>query len=75
MTRPRGPECHSARLSEADVIEMRMLAASGVKLADLAAAYPQCSKPNIHHIINGRRWQYLLPATAAARPQRGEAGR
>lgn len=54
-----------SKLKEADVIEIRRRHADGVKLKDLAAAYPRVSKPNLHHIINGRRWRYLLGKEAA----------
>lgn len=55
--------CH--RLTEAQVMEMRARASDGETLAELHRAFPQCSKPNIHHIINGRRWRYLLPIEGA----------
>lgn len=56
----------SARLTEADVLAIRAQHLEGKALAEIAAAFPQCSKPNIHHIINGRRWKYLLPAEPEA---------
>lgn len=51
--------CH--RLTEAQVIEIRARHSDGETLAALHDAFPQCSKPNLHHIVTGKRWRYLLP--------------
>ena len=60
MTNQRGPTHTSAKLTEADVLEIRRLWKVNTTLADLARQYPQCSKANIHNIVHGRKWQYLL---------------
>jgi hypothetical protein len=65
-----------AVLKEADVIEIRRRYAEGETLKALHADYAgKCSKVNLHHIVHGRRWAYLLPtpleaaiAGAKARP-------
>lgn len=64
MTYPRGEDTHSAKLTERDVVTIRQLYANGTKLRELARLYPQCTKPNLHHIVNQRRWKFL-PAVEA----------
>ena len=56
----RGEARHSARLTESQVLEIRARHAAGELLIDLHRAFPQCSKPNLHHIVTGKRWRYLL---------------
>jgi hypothetical protein len=61
MAFERGERRHSAKLTEADVLEIRRRHGDGRRLVDLARDFPQCSKVNLHHIIHGRSWKYLLP--------------
>lgn len=60
----RGEARPHARLKDADVLEIRRRHAAGDRLRDLAAAYPQVSKVNLHHIVHGRRWRHLLGVSA-----------
>lgn len=62
--RERGEARWSARLTEADVLDIRARYGRGECLKALHVLYPQCSKPNLHHIVHGRRWKYLLDAPA-----------
>jgi hypothetical protein len=62
MAHEKGEARHSAKLTELDVLDIRRLHGEGTALRELVKLYPQCSKPNLHHIIHGRRWRYLLPA-------------
>jgi hypothetical protein len=62
----KGEAHHSSVLTEADVLRIRSLHADGISLKQLSAEYPQCSKPNLHHIINGRRWKYLSIASPSS---------
>lgn len=68
MSMERGEARWSARLTEAEVLEIRARHADGEPLRDLHARFPQCSKPNLHHIVTGKRWKYLLerPTTEQA---------
>jgi len=55
----RGETHSSAKLTEAQVREILTAYADGEQLASLHRRFPQCSKPNLHHIVNGRRWAFL----------------
>lgn len=73
----RGEARWSAKLTEADVFEIRRLYADGTSLKALHQAYPQCNKSNLHHIVNGRRWRYLLdtfPPAAGSTPAAPDPG-
>ncbi|SNT15916.1 hypothetical protein SAMN06295912_15016 [Sphingomonas laterariae] len=62
----RGTQVWCAKLTDVDVIAIRRRYAAGDTLATLAAAYPQCSKVNLHHIVRDRRWRHL-PRTSSMR--------
>lgn len=55
-----GSDRWSAKLTEAEVVEIRSLYKDGMKLKDLAKRFPKVSKPNLHHIVHNRRWRHLL---------------
>ncbi len=57
----RGEERHSAKLTERDVLAIRVAHAKGDRLCDIAARYPQVSKVAVLFVITGRTWKYLLP--------------
>jgi hypothetical protein len=63
MSYQRGESRPSARLTEAQVIAIRAEHGAGATLKTLSEHYPQCSKVNLHHIITGKRWRYLLART------------
>lgn len=54
----KGASHHSAKLSEADVLEIRQLAAEGVLLCLIAAKFSM-SRTRISAIVNGRGWKHL----------------
>lgn len=67
MSHERGEARWSAVLTENDVLAIRSLYDDGVKLKDLHKRFgDRCSKPNLHHIVHGRRWKYLLPVNVDA---------
>jgi hypothetical protein len=60
MPQVRGVAHHGAKLTEAQVIEIRGRHAAGEALKSLHVAFPQCSKVNLHHIVTGKIWAHLL---------------
>ncbi len=60
----RGTAHHAAKLTEAQVIEIRSRHAAGEALKSLHVAFPQCSKVNLHHIVTGKIWAHLLKVAA-----------
>lgn len=69
MSYQRGEAHPSARLTEEQVIAIRAERGAGASLKALSERYPQCSKVNLHHIITGKRWRYLLsPAHSSVQP-------
>lgn len=49
-----------AKLTEEDVIEIRMRWKNGTTRKELYEAYPQVSQVSIRDIINGKTWKHLL---------------
>jgi hypothetical protein len=54
----RGSKCHSSKLTEADVREIRKRAASGVSHADLALQF-SISRRNVWYIVNRKGWRHV----------------
>ena len=49
-----------AKLTEADVLEIRKRWSAGATRKELYEAYPQVSQVSIRDIINGKTWKHLL---------------
>lgn len=61
MAHQRGEARPTSKLKVPDVIEMRRMHAAGARLHDIHFKFAdKCSKPNVHHIVTGKRWKYLL---------------
>jgi hypothetical protein len=58
---PKGSGVHSAKLTEADVAEIRKLRAEGMLLRDVAARYG-VAVSNVSHICTGRNWRSVQHA-------------
>jgi hypothetical protein len=56
---PKGERVHTAKLQEHQVLEIRRLYAQGMKRAPLAALFG-VTYQNIHQIVRGNYWKYLL---------------
>ena len=66
--RLRGSQHPASRLTEADVIAMRLRYAQGHKLAEIARAYPQASKSAVFLAVRGVTWGHLPVVRKAASP-------
>ena len=55
----RGERCYAAKLTAADVRQMRRLSAHGASSSDIAKAF-DVSQPAAWRIINGQRWTHVL---------------
>lgn len=56
----RGEAINTAKLREADVLEIRRLRSEGTKLSELAARF-SVAWYTIRDIVRGRTWKHLLP--------------
>lgn len=67
MPMSRGEHRPTSVLTETDVLEIRYRhQVKGEQLRAIWLDYKaKCSKVNVHHIIKGRRWKYLLPLQEA----------
>lgn len=54
----RGERCHSAKLTEPDVVLIRKLASSGVPISDLAHQFG-IAKVNVRKVVQGRNWKHV----------------
>ncbi|WP_435018564.1 HNH endonuclease [Tundrisphaera sp. TA3] len=66
-TKARG-EALKAKLTEADVIEIRRLRADGARVVQLAARF-HVSESNIRSVVHGRTWGHVLPLDEQPAPQ------
>lgn len=57
-TSNRGSRQHQAKLTEADVIEIRRMAAEGRPQAEMVARF-DISQPTVSEIVNRRKWAWL----------------
>jgi hypothetical protein len=55
---PKGSSHYTAKLVEADVSEIRRLAASGIQLKTLASRF-NVAASNISLIVSGKRWKHV----------------
>ena len=62
-TRPdsiqRGEQCSIAKLTEAQVRDIRLSVASGKRVAHIANDYPQVSKDYLYSIVHMRAWKHV----------------
>lgn len=61
-SRPRGADVHNARLTEADVLEIRRLHAVTGELTPLARRF-RVTRQNIYRIVTGRSWRHVKEAS------------
>lgn len=67
--RNRGERNNSAILTEADVIEIRRLKASGVKRAELLRIYNKVAAGTMDNVIYGQSWIHLLISSESSQEQ------
>jgi hypothetical protein len=61
---PSGVACHSAKLSEAEVIAIRKLISAGAKISAIARQFG-CSPSSIYFIKKGRNWKNVVSPNLA----------
>ena len=54
-----GANIHSAKLTPAEVLEIRDKVASGVTFQEIIDEYPIVSKSNVSYIVNRRSWKHI----------------
>lgn len=60
---PKGEACFSAKVTEAEVMEMRLMRQSGIPIKDIASKFGIC-RPNASRLTRGLTWKSVpLPAS------------
>ncbi|CAN5815854.1 hypothetical protein BH20PSE1_BH20PSE1_01260 [soil metagenome] len=65
----RGEHCHTAKLSEGDVVLIRALRASGLTYTAIAAKF-DVSVTTVWYCANGRSWSHVPRVICKARTDR-----